>query len=67
MTKSKQEYTRRAFMVLGGTAVGSATLTGTAQAGGSHPKIHNAIRALKERVNIWRTPNMTSVVTRRMR
>jgi hypothetical protein len=35
-------------MVLGGTAVGAATLTGTAQAAGSHKKLHEAIAALRE-------------------
>jgi hypothetical protein len=47
MSKSKQGYTRRAFMVLGSAAAGAATLTGTAQAGGSHKKIHEAISALQ--------------------
>jgi hypothetical protein len=35
-------------MVLGGTAVGAATMTGTAQAANPHPKIHAAISALQE-------------------
>lgn len=49
MSKSKRGYTRRAFMVLGGAAVGASTLTGTARAD-NHPyqKIHAAIDALKE-------------------
>ena len=48
MSKSKRGYTRRAFMVLGGAAVGAATLTETAHAGEPHKKIHSAISALKE-------------------
>ncbi|MEI8371591.1 MAG: hypothetical protein WCJ35_02030 [Planctomycetota bacterium] len=48
MSKSKSGYTRRAFMVLGGAAVGSATMTGIAQAAHSHPKIVAAISALEE-------------------
>ena len=48
MSKSKRGYTRRAFMVLGGAAVGTSTLTKTAHAAGSHKKIHEAITALRE-------------------
>ncbi len=48
MSESKQGYTRRVFMVVGGAAVGAATLTGTAHAANSHRKIHEAISAIKE-------------------
>ena len=67
MSKSNRGYTRRAFMVLGGTTVGAATLTGTAQAAGPHPKIHGAIAHLRRRMNVWSTPVTTSVDIRRTR
>lgn len=47
MSKSNRGYTRRAFMVVGGTAVGAATLTGTAHAATTHKKLHEAITALE--------------------
>ena len=66
MSKSKQGYTRRAFMVLGSAAAGAATLTGTAQAGGSHrftkPSAH-----FRQHMIIWSTPVTTSAVTGWMR
>ena len=67
MSKSKRSYTRRAFMVLGGAAVGTVTMAGTANADTPHKKIHEAIHALKECVNTWSTPITTSVVTKRRR
>ena len=48
MSKSQQGYTRRAFVVLGGAAVGTAALAGTAYAANSHKKLREAIDALKE-------------------
>jgi hypothetical protein len=48
MSKTKADCTRRAFMVLGGAAVGATALTGTADAASTHKKLHEAISALKE-------------------
>ena len=48
MSKSKRGVTRRAFIALGGTAVGTATMAGTADAAEPHKKIHEAVIAMKE-------------------